>query len=233
MKNGIKILLVEDDINLGEVVTDFLELKDYTVTRSLNGEDAWKTFETNIFDVCIVDIMLPKMDGFSLIEMIRKKDKNQPVIILTAKSLAEDKIKGLKLGADDYITKPFNLEELELRVQAILKRMSAVKKEKNPSHLKFGDFRIDLRNRLLKNGETELTLTRKELSLLQLLVENRNMVVSREMAFRLIWNKEFEADSVSRSLDVYIVKLRKYLQDDPNINIVNVHGSGYKMVVNK
>ena len=234
MKNSIRILLVEDDINLGEVLSDFLEMKDYVVVRSLNGEDAWKSYDSGSFDICIVDIMLPKMDGFSLIDLIKKKDKNQAIIILTAKSLAEDKIKGLKMGADDYITKPFNLEELELRIQSILKRMvNQPKKEKNSTVLKIGEFRLDLRNRTLKNGESEITLTRKEASLMQLLIENKNLVVSREMAFRLIWNKEFDAESVSRSLDVYIVKLRKYLQDDPSINIVNVHGSGYKMVYTK
>lgn len=234
MKEGLKILLVEDDINLGDVISDFLELKNHQVVKCLNGEDAWKSFESSIFDICILDLMLPKMDGFSLLELIRKKDKNQAVIILTAKSLVDDKIKGFQLGADDYITKPFNLEELELRIQAVLKRgLANTKKEKSPAFLKIGDFKLDLRNRLLKINETENELTRKETELLKLLIENKNTVVSREMAFKVVWDKDFNADSGSRSLDVYIVKLRKYLSEDSSINIVNVHGSGYKLSVNR
>lgn len=234
MKNTYKILLVEDDINLGDVILDFLELQNYQVTRSFDGESAWNKFENDSFDLCIVDIMLPKMDGFSLIELMHKKNKDQAIIVLTAKSLQEDRIKGLKLGADDYITKPFNLEELNLRILSILKRVAlAPKKEKSQGILKFGEHKIDLKNRILHIGGNAIELTRKELSLLQLLIEHKNTVVSREMAFKLIWNKDFDAESGSRSLDVYIVKLRKFLQDDNNISIQNVHGSGYKLMISK
>lgn len=235
MKYKAKILLVEDDTNLGDVLTDYLELQNFHVVRATDGERGLYKFVTDKIDLCIIDVMLPKMDGFSLVQAIRKKDKLQPIILLSAKTSQEDKLHGLRLGADDYITKPFNSEELVLRIESILRRIVIkIKKEKAPNYIRIGEYRFDIRNMQLKHKEEAITLTRKEASLLQLFYDNKNQVVSREMAFKLIWHKDIEEeDGQSRSLDVYVVKLRKYLASDTNIGIINIHGSGYKLMIAK
>jgi DNA-binding response OmpR family regulator len=225
----ISILLAEDDSNLSVVLEDYLIMLGYKVTLCNNGEEAISAFRNAHFDLCVLDVMMPKKDGFSVAEDIRKENLGIPIIFLTAKSLKEDRVKGFTIGCDDYITKPFSTEEFSLRIKAILKRcVSRYTHENNISDtsIKIGKFHFDPVNMVLKSADSEKRLTRKESALLHLLVEHRNQIMPREIALKKIWggNDYF----IGRSMDVFIAKLRKYLKSDPDITIINVHGTGFK-----
>lgn len=227
-----KVLLLEDDPNLGFVLQEFLEHKGYDVTLKGDGEQGLKAYHDSSFDICVVDIMMPKMDGFTFTKQVRKTDKETPIIFLTAKSMKEDKIEGFKLGGDDYITKPFSMEELELRVEAVLRRSKGGStEEEEKKHFEIGKFQFDYPTQKLTINGDENSLTTKEAELLKLLALNKNKVLEREIALKLIWGNDNYF--TGRSMDVFITKLRKYLKPDPNIEIVNVHGTGYKLLVNE
>ena len=224
-----KILLVEDDLNLGSLLKDYLSLKSYIVTRCLNGEEGKNLFAESSFDLLILDVMMPKLDGFTLAKHIRKTDNITPIIFVTAKSMLEDRLKGLKIGADDYITKPFNSEELLLRIDNIFKRTIAAK-ELSPEDevFKLGSFVFDYKKRTLRNEKNKKQLTSKESELLKLLAQNKNEVVERSVALREIWKNE--SYFTSRSMDVFITKLRNHLKPDTSVEIINVHGTGFKLI---
>jgi DNA-binding response OmpR family regulator len=227
-----KILLVEDDPNLSLVLKDYLEILFYETTLCADGEEALNEFKTNFYDLCILDVMLPKKDGFTLAKEIRKFNKEVPIIFLTAKSMKEDRIKGFQLGADDYITKPFSTEELSLRIEAILRRSkkkSYFPVVDNIEIYKIGKFSFDYTNMVLKSDKAEQYLTRKEADLLKLLCINKNKLVHREIALKSIWGGSDYF--TGRSMDVFITRLRKYLKDDPEVSITNVHGTGFKLEI--
>lgn len=221
-----KVFLVEDDESLSFVIQDNLEQQGFIVSSFPDGESALKGFFNSDFDLCILDVMLPKMDGFELAREIRKDNKKVPIIFLTARAMKEDKIEGFKLGADDYITKPFSIEELELRIEVLLKRVYG-EQEEDKQVYSIGGFTFDYRNlTLIKDGEKQ-SLTQKEGKLLRLLAISQNEVLTREKALEVVWG---EADYFSgRSMDVYISKLRKYLKADPTVSIENIHGVGFKL----
>lgn len=223
----VKILLAEDDSNLGTLLTDYLKAKEYKVIHLTDGQKALDTFRTETFDICLLDIMLPEIDGISLARKIRKIEKDIPVIFLTAKSLEKDKIEGFAAGADDYITKPFSMEELLYRIEAILRRTKSYKEDETDEYI-FGKFTFYPLTQILKSDTGSHKLTTKESDLLKLLCKNKNEVLERNYALRTIWidDNYFNA----RSMDVYITKLRKYLKADPSVTILNVHGKGYKLL---
>lgn len=223
------ILLVEDDVNLGFVVQDNLKFAGYNVTLEKDGESAHKTFFAKEFDLCILDVMLPKKDGFTLAEDIRRLNEEIPILFLTAKTMPEDKVRGFKSGGDDYMTKPFNIEELVLRLEAILKRTKADRDKTRKDDFSIGQFQFDFRNLKLVNKAEEKTLTKKEANLLRLLCIHRDSVLERDMALNLIWGSDDYF--LGRSMDVFITKLRKYLKADPRIQIQNVHGVGFRLIV--
>ncbi|MGM0667966.1 MAG: response regulator transcription factor [Bacteroidota bacterium] len=222
-----KILLAEDDINLGILLTDYLEAKGYRVVHLSDGKQALETFRAETFDLCLLDIMLPEIDGINLAKKIRKIEKEIPFIFLTAKSLEKDKLEGFSAGADDYITKPFSMEELLYRIEAILRRTRSYTDEE-PEEYKLGSFTFYPLTQVLESDEGPKKLTTKESELLRLLCKNKNEVLERNYALRTIWvdDNYFNA----RSMDVYITKLRKYLKSDPSISILNVHGKGYRLL---
>jgi DNA-binding response OmpR family regulator len=219
-----KILVVEDDASLGFVIKDNLDRSGYQITLCTDGETGEKCFHSNHFDLVILDIMLPKKDGFSVAKSIRATNREIPILFLTAKSMAEDKIEGFKLGGDDFIIKPFNMEELIYRIEVFLRRKS---NHFQDSVISFGDTSIDFKNLQLKSGDQITTLTQKEGDLLKLLIENQDKVLKREEILTTIWGDDDYF--AGRSMDVFISKLRKYLKDDPNTNIVNYHGVGFKL----
>ncbi|MCP4702983.1 MAG: response regulator transcription factor [candidate division Zixibacteria bacterium] len=229
-----KILLLEDDPNLGLIVQEHLQLNGYEVTLTVNGEDGLSAFNKDKYDLCLIDVMMPKMDGFSFAQQVRQKDiKNgdTPFIFLTAKSLKEDKIKGFQLGCDDYITKPFSVEELLLRIQAVLKRTGGTINKQSQIFFELGDFIFDSNKQTLKNKNNQYNLTSKEAELLKLLCLNQNNILERGAALKQIWGSESYFDG--RSMDVFISKLRKYLKDDDRIEIINIHGKGFKLIVSE
>lgn len=226
----VRVLLVEDDVNLGEVIRDLLEMKGFRVVLCRDGESSLTTFLKGAFDLCLIDVMLPKMDGFALARAIRKTDAKVPLIFLTAKALKEDRIEGFKAGGDDYVTKPFHTEELLLRIEAVLRRTRGqAGSGEGEAVLAIGGFRFDPGARTLERGGAKKTLTQKEADLLLLFARHRNEVLERDTAMRAIWGAE--GYFVSRSMDVYISKLRKLLAADPGVEIRNVHGRGFKLVV--
>ncbi|OFX44633.1 MAG: two-component system response regulator [Bacteroidetes bacterium GWA2_30_7] len=230
MKNqNIKILLVEDDENLGFILKDYLELIGYNVDLQKNGNAGYTSFLSKKFDLCILDIMLPFKDGFTLAEDIRKKDESIPIIFLTAKTLKEDKIRGFKIGADDYITKPFSTEELSLRIEAIFKRIRLSIITPECEIYTIGIYNFDYYNQILSTSKGVRNLTKREADVLRMLYLNKNQLLKREIALKQIWGSDDYF--MGRSMDVYIAKLRKYLSDDENINIINVHGSGFKLEI--
>lgn len=228
-KETVKVLLAEDDENLGSLLREYLNAKNYRTQLFPDGVEALEAFRKEDFDLCIIDIMMPKMDGFTLAKEIRKINSNTPFIFLTAKTMQEDVLEGFSLGADDYMTKPFSMEELLYRIKAILRRTSAEEESaKNRDLFDIGNYKFDANKQLLTiNGKTR-KLTTKEAELLRLLCNNKNQMLDRNYALRTIW----EDDSYfnARSMDVYITKLRKYLKEDPSIQILNVHGKGYKLI---
>ncbi len=224
-----KILLAEDDPNLGLLLKEYLVIKGYEVKLCENGEVAWETFQIGDFDMCILDVMMPKMDGFTLATNIRELNTQVPILFLTAKAMKDDKIKGFKIGADDYITKPFSMEELQLRMDAILRRFQAnTKAQSTQTNFEFGIFKFDHKLQVLKYESEEIRLTSKEADLLKMLCENINDVLERDIALKRIWRES--TYFTARSMDVYITKLRKYLKVDPTIEIKNIHGKGYRLI---
>ena len=226
------ILFVEDDPNLSMILQDYLEMIGYSVDHANNGEEGHRLFEKNKYHLILLDVMMPKKDGFTLGAEIRQQDNSIPIIFLTAKNLKDDHIKGFQSGCDDYITKPFSTEELSLRIKAILKRCYSNKMGDENSEqtiFHFGNFTFDSSNMILRTKDTERRLTRKESGLLKLLCQNVNLLLTREEALETVWgdNDYF----IGRSMDVFITKLRKYLKEDPNVIIKNVHGIGFKLEV--
>ncbi len=223
-----KLLIVEDDPNLGEILSEYLGLKGYETTLSRDGEEGEKTFKNGDFDLCILDLMMPKKDGFALAKEIRSIDDNTPIIFLTAKSMKQDIIKGFTIGADDYMTKPFSMEELLVRIQAILKRSTKKEVEEFPNPFNIGELIYHYNENKLKTPSREITLTTKENELLKIFFENINQTVVRSVALKRIWKDDSYFNA--RSMDVYIAKVRKYLADDPSLKILTIHGEGFKLV---
>ncbi len=228
MNTGIKILLAEDDPNLGTVLRAYLNQKGFITFLAVSGQMAIDLFRTEEIDLCILDIMMPIKDGCTVAKEIRGIDRRIPIIFLTAKSQPEDKIKGFEAGADDYITKPFSMEELLFRIQAVLRRtIDENKPENNIYHI--GNYVFDFNRQILEINGEERRVTSKESDLLRLFCQNLNSLVDRTSALHKIWKDDSYFNA--RSMDVYITKLRKYLKDDPNLEIVNVHGVGFKLTV--
>jgi len=224
----VRLLLAEDDENLGSLLQEYLIAKGYEADWVTDGEKAFRAFEKNHYDLCILDVMMPRKDGFTLASEIRMVDAGMPVVFLTAKSMKEDVLEGFARGADDYITKPFSMEELIFRIEAILRRTKGsgdgINNCKN-----IGKFEFDPQKQILNISDKVYNLTTKETELLKLLCNNKNRILERNFALKAIWidDNYFNA----RSMDVYITKLRKYLKDDPSVQIINVHGKGYKLIV--
>jgi DNA-binding response OmpR family regulator len=227
-KKKYRILLCEDDQNLGMVLKNYLELNDYDVTLERDGRLGLAAFQREKFDICLLDVMMPNMDGFTLAEEIRDVDPDIPLFFLSAKTMKEDIIQGYKLGADDYITKPFDSEVLLLKIKAILKRNEELTKESENVEFDLGKYHFNPKLRqLIVDGRTQ-TLSPKENELLKMLAEHKNDLLPRERALKKIWGSDTYFNG--RSMDVYIAKLRKYLKEDSNIEIVNIHGNGFRLV---
>jgi DNA-binding response OmpR family regulator len=226
-----KILLVEDDINLSFVIRDNLEHSGFSVTLAEDGEQGLEYFMQGKYELCILDVMLPKKDGFTLAREIRQKDQWVPVLFLTAKSLKEDKIEGFKTGADDFITKPFNIDELILRINVFLRRSGKNSSQGISHDVSIGQIRFSYKNQTLTTGSSVISLTLKEAELLQFFIENKANVVRREEILLRLWGDDDYF--MGRSLDVFISRLRKYLASDSTISIVNVHGVGFKLIEEK
>ena len=225
-----KILLIEDDVNLGFIIQENLELQGFSVQLCGDGDEGYKKFLNNGFDLCLIDVMLPKMDGFTLAQEIRKTNLDIPIIFLTAKSLKEDRIKGFQTGCDDYITKPFSTEELSLRIEAVLKRCMMQAEAGTVSgsdKYSLGTYTFDAGNMSLKHNSGDRTLTRKETALLRILAKNKNKLINREFILKEVWGNDDYF--LGRSMDVFIAKLRKYLKEDSGLSITNVHGAGFKL----
>ena len=227
----IKILLVEDDESLGNLLKEYLYAKGFNVQLYNDGNKGFKAFINNFFDICILDIMMPVKDGFSLAKEIRAINSDIPLIFLTAKSMKEDIIEGFKIGADDYITKPFSMEEVVMRIEAIIRRASPDKSKGEQTEFQLGKYTFDANKHLLISEGKEQKLTTKESGLLRLLCTNTNKVLDRDFALQTIWNDATYFNA--RSMDVYITKLRKYLKDEPSIEIMNIHGKGFKLIITK
>ena len=227
MEDKVKILLCEDDENLGMLLREFLQAKGFNADLCSDGEKGYKEFLKNKYDLCVLDVMMPKKDGFTLAQEIRNVNNEVPIIFLTAKNLKEDILEGFKLGADDYITKPFSMEELVFRIGAILRRVKG-KKDKEVTLFRIGRYTFDTQKQILVSKDKTQKLTTKESELLALLCSHVNEILERNYALKTIWidDNYFNA----RSMDVYITKLRKLLKDDPNIEIINIHGKGYKLI---
>jgi len=231
-ENQINVLLAEDDKNLGSVLTSYLNAKGFPTTLCINGQEAFDKFRKDKFDFCIVDVMMPIKDGFTLAKEIRQIDQKIPILFLTAKSMQEDKLKGFEIGADDYMTKPFSMEELLMRIQAIVRRSTESKTmETSRTFYEIGLFTFDYNRQILKTSGDEQKLTSKESELLKMLCDNINEVLDRSIALKKIWHDDSYFNA--RSMDVYVTKLRKYLKLDPNIELINVHGVGFKLVINR
>lgn len=226
----IKILLAEDDINLGSLLEQYLIAKNFDVDLFVDGVKALEGFNKNNYDLCILDVMMPKKDGFELAKDIRIIDQKIPLIFLTAKTLKEDVLKGFKIGADDYITKPFNMEELIFRIEAVLRRISGVAGQET-NIFKLGKFTFDSHKQTLASDNISNKLTTKEAELLKLLCENKNDILERNFALKAIWKDDNYFNA--RSMDVYITKLRKHLKTEPSIEIMNIHGKGYKLIISE
>ncbi len=226
-----KILLTEDDPNLGQLLQEYLTNKGYQTDLATDGNAGLKRFLEGSYDLCLFDVMMPKKDGFSLAKEIRLTNKEVPIIFLTAKSMKEDTIQGFKVGADDYITKPFSMEELLLRIQAVLRRYQKTTQAAEPQQTLFslGIYSFDFDHQLLTQNGIVQKLTSKEAALLKLFCENKNQPINRSFALKLIWGDDSYFNA--RSMDVYITKLRKHLKDDASLQIINLHGEGFKLLV--
>ncbi len=230
MEKKTKILLAEDDINLGSLLTQYLNAKNFEADLFGDGEKAWEGFNSKHYDICILDVMMPKKDGFTLAKEIRELSQKIPIIFLTAKTLKDDVLKGFKIGADDYITKPFVMDELLFRIEAIMRRINqSGDGSSSQGNYKIGKFDFDVQKQLLSFDDETVKLTTKEADLLELLAANKNAILERNYALKLIWKDDNYFNA--RSMDVYITKLRKHLKKDESIEIINVHGKGYKLIV--
>jgi len=227
--NKAKILLVEDDPGLGFVIQDTLKDAGFTVHLCRDGKEGLQKFNSNDYDICLLDVMMPKKDGFELARDIRKISQEIPLIFLTAKTMISDKVEGFNSGADDYITKPFSNEELLLRIDAVLKRYKRAndRDDQSADRIQIGEFTFDKSEFTLKGKNTERVLTRKEAGILKLLAEQQNKVIERELIANMVWGDD--SYFVGRSLDVFITKLRKYLSEDESVSISNIHGVGFKL----
>ncbi len=229
-KEKSKILLVEDDTNFGQVLKNYLEINDFIVELARDGILGLAAFRREKFDICLLDIMMPNMDGFTLAEEIRNVDPDVPLFFLSAKSMKDDILTGYKLGADDYITKPFDSEVLLHKIKAVLKRNQELQERHHAQvEFKIGEFRFNSKLRTLEIFGKAQTLSPKENELLTMLCEYKNDLLPREAALKRIWGSDTYFNG--RSMDVYIAKLRKYLKSDPNVEIVNIHGNGFRLVV--
>ena len=228
MATSLNVLLAEDDPNLGLLLSEFLKKKGYEVSWSQDGDQALNFFVKGSFDLCILDVMMPEKDGFSVAKEIRLTDKKTPILFLTAKSMKDDKLKGFEVGADDYLTKPFAMEELIARIQAILRRIGDNTTSKE-ERISIGSLQFDTNKSVLYTSNGEKKLTTKENALLALLTRNINEVLDRQATLRAIWGDDNYFNG--RSMDVYIAKLRKLLSEDPAIEIMNIHGIGFKLIV--
>lgn len=228
MEEKLKLFLCEDDENLGMLLREYLQAKGYETDLFPDGEAGFKGFVKTKYDMCLVDVMMPKKDGVSLVKEIRTINADIPVIFLTAKNMKEDILEGFKAGADDYITKPFSMEELVLRIEAIIRRVKG-KKVKEQLVYKFGNLTFDTQKQVLIIGDIETKLTTKESELLTMLCMHNNDILERNHALKQIWEEDTYFNA--RSMDVYITKLRKLLKPEPNIEIINIHGKGYKLIV--
>ena len=224
-----RILLCDDDTNLGSVLKNYLELNDFEVVLERDGRLGLAAFQREKFDICLLDVMMPHMDGFKLAEEIRDVDPDIPLFFISAKTMKEDVIQGYKLGADDYITKPFDSDVLLLKIKAMLKRNEEQNRESLNREFDMASYHFNPKLRQLSHNGTTQTLSPKENELLKLLAEHLNDLLPREQALKKIWGSDTYFNG--RSMDVYIAKLRKYLKDDPNIEIVNIHGNGFRLVV--
>ena len=224
-KDKINILLAEDDLNLGVLLVDYLETEGFAVKLCKDGEIALKAFQNQIFDICLLDVMMPIMDGFTLAKEIKLKDKNIPIIFITAKSLKEDKLIGYEIGADDYITKPFDEEELLWKIKAVIRRVPENKNDRKHEVISIGKYEFDFNNQSLSiNGKTQ-RITEKESDILNYLSQHRNHVIKREAMLKELWGENDYF--LGRSLDVFISKMRRYLKEDSSITIENVFGVGF------
>jgi len=227
-KKQFKILLCEDDTNLGMVLKNYLELNDYDTILERDGKLGLAAFQREKFDICLLDVMMPNMDGFTLAEEIRDIDPDVPLFFLSAKTMKEDIIQGYKLGADDYITKPFDSEVLLMKIKAILKRNEEENRISDNIEFDLASYHFNPKLRELKKGDLVQTLSPKENELLKMLAEHKNDLLPRERALKKIWGSDTYFNG--RSMDVYIAKLRKYLKEDTTIEIVNIHGNGFRLV---
>jgi DNA-binding response OmpR family regulator len=224
-----KLLVVEDDPNLGDILQEYLTMKGYETTLCRDGEEGWAKFKKDKYNLAVLDIMMPKKDGFTLGKEIKKVQEDLPIIYLTAKNLKEDIIEGLKIGADDYITKPFSMEELLLRIAAILRRTQKSTEFQALKVYNFGEFELHYDEQYIKGPSGDHKLTSKENELIRLLASEMNKLVNRSHALKQIWGDDSYFNA--RSMDVYLSKIRKILKDDPKVQIITVHGEGFKMVV--
>lgn len=225
----IKILLVEDDPNLGQILSEYLRLKGYETVLCKDGDEGFSTFQSTNFDFCILDVMMPKKDGFTLAKEIRLLDKQTPIIFLTAKSMKEDTIEGLKIGADDYLTKPFSMEELLLRIHAILKRTgNQTNQPSQTTVFEFGQLKYDYNKSIMERPSGTIKLTSRENELFKMFCDYLNTTLERNVALMSIWKDDSYFNA--RSMDVYIAKLRKYIKEEESIQILTVHGHGFKLV---
>jgi DNA-binding response OmpR family regulator len=229
MNTKVRILLAEDDENLGVLLREYLQAKNFETDLLPDGDKAFKSFQKNFYDLCILDVMMPIKDGFTVAKEIRSINKDIPIIFLTAKSLKEDVLQGFKLGGDDYITKPFSMEELLFRLEAILRRTKADSKMSPQNLYTLGKYTFDFQKQTLFSDDNTHKLTTKESELLKLLCDNINEVLERNYALKSIWADDSYFNA--RSMDVYITKLRKYLKDEPSVEILNVHGKGFKLII--
>jgi two-component system, OmpR family, response regulator len=231
MKKKTSVLLCEDDPNLGALLRDFLTAKGFDTELATDGQEGLKLFRRNSHDFLILDVMMPVKDGFTLAEEIRHDDKHTPILFLTAKSMKEDTLEGFKVGADDYMTKPFSMEELLVRMNAILRRTSALPVgEDDAVEFNISTYKFDYNKQKPIHTKEEIKLTTKENELLYLLCKNKNGVMERSFALKSIWGDDNYFNG--RSMDVYIAKLRKHLRHDPSVEIINIHGRGFKLLAN-
>jgi two-component system, OmpR family, response regulator len=231
MQKNIKILLAEDDSNLGNLLCDYLKAKGYHTVLAANGEEAFNLFAKGTYNLCLLDVMMPIKDGFTVAKEIRKINDKIPIIFLTAKSMKEDTLQGFQVGADDYITKPFSMEELLARINAVLRRSEGDNEKQEQNNFKVGKYSFDYQKRVLEiNGKAQ-KLTSKENDLLRLLCLNEGKVLERTYALKAIWEDDNYFNA--RSMDVYIAKLRKHLNQDESIEIMNVHGRGFRFIIHK
>jgi len=231
MEKSLKVLLAEDDANLGSLLQEYLNAKKYDAELFPDGELAFKAYTKGKYDLCIFDVMMPKMDGFTLAKEIRKVDDQIPIIFLTAKALKDDLIEGFQSGADDYLTKPFSMDELMLRIQAIMRRVGNSNPNQGKTDFELGNYFFDAQKQMLKINGEEKKLTTKESELLRLLCVNQNNLLDRNDALNEVWADDNYFNA--RSMDVYITKLRKHLKADERIQIINIHGKGFKLLIDE